>query len=157
MKKINWKTLIFCIVIPLLVGAISGFISMNGMKEFASINKPPLSPPGFLFPIVWTILYILMGISSYLVLTSDASQNDKRNALIIYGIQLFFNFFWSIFFFNFELYFFSFFWLLALWILIILNIIRFNKISKAASYLLIPYLLWVTFAAYLNLAIAILN
>ncbi|MBE6708510.1 MAG: tryptophan-rich sensory protein [Ruminococcaceae bacterium] len=155
--KIRWKTLLICIAIPLLVGLISGLISRGGMEIFETVSKPPLSPPGFLFPIVWTILYILMGISSYLVLSSGASKGEVANALSTYGIQLFFNFFWSIIFFNLELYTFAFVWLAALWIFILLTIIRFSKISKPAAYLMIPYILWVSFAGYLNLGIAILN
>ncbi len=155
--RIKWKTLIICIALPLLVGIVSGLISGDGMAMFDEIEKTPLSPPGWLFPIVWTVLYILMGIASYLVLTSGVKQDDITKALRAYGIQLFFNFFWSIIFFNFELYAFAFVWLVALWLLILLTIFRFWKISKPAAYLLIPYILWVTFAGYLNLGIAILN
>ncbi len=155
--KIQWKKLIICILIPLLVGIVSGLISGGGMAAFEEINKPPLSPPGWLFPVVWTVLYILMGIASYLVLTSGAKKRDIENAITVYGLQLFFNFFWSIIFFNFELYTFAFVWLLALWVLIIITTVRFGRVSKPAAYLMIPYILWVTFAAYLNLGIAILN
>ena len=152
--KLSWKKLIFCILLPLLVGAISAFLTKDNMNIFEFLNKPPLSPPGFLFPIVWTILYTLMGIASYLVLTSNKSDDF---ALIFYGIQLVFNFFWSILFFNFEAYLFSFIWLVILWILILITTILFYKVSKPAGYLIIPYLLWVTFAGYLNLAIYLLN
>lgn len=156
MRKIN-ETLIICILIPLAVGSISSLLSGSGMQTFNRLNQPALSPPGFLFPIVWTILYILMGIASYLVLTSDKSPDQIRAAIIIYGMQLTVNFFWSIFFFRFEWYLFSFFWLLLLWGLILFTIVLFYRISKPASYLLIPYLLWVTFAGYLNLSIYLLN
>lgn len=127
------------------------------MEAFGQLNKPPLAPPGYLFPIVWTVLYTLMGIASYLILSSDASKEEIHNALFVYGLQLGVNFFWSIFFFNLEWYFFSFFWLLLLWSFILYTIVLFYRISKPAAYLLIPYLLWVTFAGYLNLGIAILN
>lgn len=152
--KISWKKLTICILLPLLVGAFSAFLTKDNMNIFEFLNKPPLSPPGFLFPIVWTILYILMGIASYLVLTSNKSDDF---ALIFYVIQLIFNFFWSILFFNFEAYLFSFIWLVILWILILITTILFYKISKPAGYFMIPYLLWVTFAGYLNLAIYFLN
>ena len=155
--KINRKTLFICIAIPLIAGGVAGFISKNSMSAFAALNKPPLSPPGWLFPVVWTILYLLMGIASYLILTSDAPQKDIGNALKLYGLQLFFNFLWPFLFFQLELYFFAFIWLVALWLLILATIISFSRISKPTAYLMVPYLLWVTFAGYLNLGIAILN
>ena len=121
------------------------------------VNKPPLSPPAFLFPIVWTILYILMGISAYLIIKSDANLEEKTKALKIYIYQLIVNFLWPIFFFNLKWYFFSFLWILLLWVLIIVMIREFSRISKTAGYLLVPYLLWVTFATYLTFAIWVLN
>lgn len=151
----KFKTLILCILIPLLTGILSALISNESMQVFSRINKPPLSPPGFLFPIVWTILYILMGIASYIVVISNDHRTDS--ALRVYGLQLFFNFFWSIFFFNLEWYLFSFLWLIVLWLLILLTIIRFSQINKTAGLLMIPYLLWVSFAGYLNLGIYLLN
>lgn len=155
--KIKWNQLIICIVIPLAVGGLSAFLTQNSMEVFQSLNKPLLSPPGWLFPIVWTILYILMGIASYFIYTSEAPQQAIGRALSVYGLQLIVNFFWSIFFFNLELYLFSFFWLVLLWVLIIITLILFYRISEPAAYLLVPYLLWVTFAGYLNLAIYLLN
>ncbi len=151
------KTFLFFTAIPLLVGTIAGLLTRGSMETFSRLNQPPLSPPGILFPIVWTILYTLMGIASYLVYTSDATKEEVNNALLIYFLQLAVNFFWSIFFFNFEWYIFSFFWLILLWILIFYTIRLFYPISNTAAYLLIPYLLWVTFAGYLNLGIAALN
>lgn len=155
--KIDKKTLALSIALPLLVGAVAGLLTRNAMMDFEVLNKPPLSPPGWLFPVVWTILYILMGISAYLIKVSDASPEEKSNALMIYNYQLIVNFLWSIFFFNFGWYLFSFFWILLLWVLIILMIRSFDKISQTAAYLNIPYLLWVTFAAYLNFGIWWLN
>lgn len=152
--KIHLKKLIVCIAIPLLVGGLSALISGGGMDAFESLNKPPLSPPGWLFPVVWTVLYILMGVASYLVLTSS---KYNTTALAAYGLQLFFNFMWPILFFKFELYLFSFIWLLLLLVLIAVTIHLFCKISKPSAYLLIPYLLWVAFAGYLNLGIYLLN
>lgn len=151
------KTLIICIAIPLLVGGASALLTSGSMETFGQMNKPPLSPPGFLFPIVWTILYTLMGIASYLILSSGKSQDDIQNALFVYAIQLGINFFWSIFFFNMEWYLIAFFWLLLLWALILRTIMLFLPISKTAAYLMIPYLIWVTFAGYLNLGIYFLN
>ncbi len=152
--KIQWKKLILCIALPLAVGGLSALFTRGGMEAFRSLNKPPLSPPGWLFPVAWTILYILMGIASYLVLTSG---KPNRAALTVYGIQLAFNFFWSIIFFDFEAYLFSFIWLVILWVLIFVTMILFHGISKPAGYLLLPYLLWVTFAGYLNFYIYLLN
>lgn len=152
--KIQWKKLILCIAIPLAAGGLAGLLIRNSMETFQSLNKPALSPPGWLFPVVWTILYILMGIASYLVLVSG---KPNRSALSVYGIQLIFNFFWSIIFFNFEAYLFSFVWLIILWVLILATMILFFRVSEPAGYLLLPYLLWVTFAGYLNLYIYLLN
>lgn len=151
------KQFLICIAIPLLVGGLSALITRGGMDIFETINKPSLSPPGWLFPVVWTVLFILMGIASYLVLVSGKPQMEINRALLIYGIQLIFNFFWSIFFFNFSLYLFSFIWLVLLWLLILATTVLFYRISKPAGYLMIPYLLWVTFAGYLNFQIYLLN
>lgn len=155
--KVKWKLLIFCIAIPLAVGGVAAYFSKDSMSVFEALIKPPLSPPAWLFPVVWTILYSLMGIASYLVLTSGVSQQEIQKALNLYGLQLLFNFFWTIWFFNFGLYWFSFLWLIVLWFLIFATTVSFFRISKPAAYLLIPYLVWVAFAGYLNLGIAILN
>lgn len=152
--KIQWKNLIACLAIPLAVGGLSALLTQNSMEAFELMNKPALSPPGWLFPVVWTILYLLMGIASYLVLTSGKPNNT---ALTLYGIQLVFNFFWSILFFNLGLCLFAFIWLVLLWLLIIITTYQFYRISKPAGYLMLPYLLWVTFAGYLNLSICLLN
>lgn len=143
-----------CIAIPLAVGGLSEMLSQSGMAAYAMMNKPALSPPGWVFPVVWTILYVLMGIASYLVLTSG-KPNDA--ALTVYAIQLFFNFFWSILFFRLGLCVTAFIWLVLLWFLILGTTVLFYRIVKAAGYLMIPYLLWVAFAGYLNLSICLLN
>ena len=152
--KIQWKKLIVCLAIPLAVGGLSALLTRSGMESFETINKPPLSPPGWLFPVVWTILFVLMGIASYLVAVSD---KPSRTALTVYGVQLFFNFLWSILFFNLSQYLFAFVWLVILWILILITTVLFYRISKPAGYLMLPYLLWVAFAGYLNFAIYLLN
>ena len=154
--KINFKKLIINIAIPLGVDALSALISMGSMDSFASLNKPPLSPPGWLFPVVWSILYILMGISSYLI-TESGKPARSKTALTVYGVQLFFNFMWSIIFFNFEAYLFAFIWLLALLALVIINAVLFYRIDRRAGLLFIPYILWVIFAGYLNFGIFLLN
>ena len=151
----NIKAFIIAILIPLGVCGLSAFISRGGMQSFEMITKPPLTPPAVVFPIAWTILYILMGIASYFVFVSDSPL--KESALKVYGIQLVFNFFWSIFFFNAGAYLFSFFWLLVMWLLIIVCTLLFFAIDKKSAYLMLPYLAWVTFAGYLNLGVYILN
>ena len=153
--KIKWKTLFISITIPLLVGLLSSLLTFSNMSTFQTINKPPGSPPAYLFPIVWTILYILMGIASYLVYTSH--YYNRYNVLFIYELQLIFNFFWSIIFFNYQAYLFAFVWLVILWILVLITTIQFYKINKFAGILMIPYLLWITFAGYLNFMIYLLN
>ncbi len=154
--KIQWKKLIICILIPLAVGGLSAFITKDNMKFFDQISKPPLAPPGWLFPVAWSILYILMGIASYMVVISN-NPYRIRTALTVYGLQLLFNFIWSPVFFNAKLYLGAFAILLLLLILIIFNTILFYRINKLSGYLLIPYIVWVTFAAYLNYGIYILN
>ncbi|MBQ8254625.1 MAG: tryptophan-rich sensory protein [Clostridia bacterium] len=154
--KIDFKKLIINIAIPLGVGALSALISMGSMESFASLNQPPLSPPAWLFPVVWSILYVLMGISSYLITQSDETASTKT-ALTVYGVQLFFNFMWSIIFFNFEAYLFAFIWLIALLALVIANAVLFYRIDRRAGLLFIPYILWVIFAGYLNFGIFLLN
>ncbi len=155
--KIDKKRLIICLAIPLVVGGAAGLLTMNSMEAFEALNQPPLSPPGWLFPVVWTVLYVLMGIASYLVSVSDAPQEEKTRALWTYGIQLAFNFLWPIAFFNLKWYLFAFLWLVILWILILITALRFGRIRKPTGYLLVPYLLWVAFAGYLNLGIYLLN
>ena len=154
MKIKDKSTLIIAILVPIAVGTLSALFSGN-MQIYSRINKPALSPPGNLFPVVWTILYILMGISSYIIYESNDA--NKEIALRTYALTLFFNFFWSIIFFRFNLFFTSFVWLLALIILIIRMIREFYLIKPTAAYLQIPYLLWCVFAAYLNFMIFRLN
>jgi Tryptophan-rich sensory protein (mitochondrial benzodiazepine receptor homolog) len=153
MNNKNKSDFILFLLIPLAVGALSALFI--GTMSYSSFQKPAVSPPSWLFPIVWTILYILMGISSYLIYSSNNA--GKTKALTTYGLQLVFNFFWSILFFRYSLYFFAFLWLLALILLIVIMIYQFYKISPLAAYLQIPYLLWCIFAAYLNYGIYRLN
>ncbi len=157
MKKINIKALAIAIAIPLAVGAISALLTRSGMKHFGELEQPPLSPPAILFPIVWTILFTLMGIASYRIFEGGAPTEEKREALIPYFVQLAFNFLWTVLFFGLDLYGISFAWLLALIALIILTAVRFFKLDKPAGIMLFPYIAWTCFAAYLNLGIAYLN
>lgn len=156
MKSRRIKLLI-SIAIPLLGGALVSLSGRSGQAVFDTLNKPPLSPPAWVFPVVWTILYILMGIASYMIYTSDAEAAEKNKALSVYAAQLVFNFIWPTLFFGCRLYTLAFVWLVLLWLLILITSIRFERISKTASELLLPYLIWTAFAGYLNLATAILN
>lgn len=154
-EKPGFITFIICVAIPLIVGFVSSFITRDAMTTFNTLIKPKLSPPGWLFPVVWTILYILMGIASYMMVRSDSLL--KTYALLIYAVQLIFNFFWSIIFFNQGLYWIALIWLLTMWLMIIALVVMNAKISLAAMIMFIPLLLWTTFAAYLNFSIARLN
>ena len=154
--KINWKKLLICLAIPLAVGGLGALLA-GGMSDYGAMVKPPLSPPGWVFPIAWSILYLLMGYASYRILESDASKEEIKKALFLYGIQLLANFIWPLLFFGGGWFLLSFFWLILLWVLIYLTIRAFSKIDETAGNLLIPYILWVTFAAYLNFGIYLLN
>ena len=151
------RTLLIAVAIPLLVGAVAGLVTRNSMQVFEGLQQPPFAPPGVLFPIVWTILYALMGIASYLIYTSGKDPEEVSSALTVYGVQLVVNFLWPIVFFRFGWYTFAFFWLILLWVLVIYTILLFYRISKPAAWLMVPYLLWLTYAAYLNLGIVLLN
>ena len=153
-KKI--KPYIISIAIALGVGALAAFLTRNSMNIYQRIERPSLSPPSILFPIVWTLLYTLMGISSAKIYLKKKS--GKRDAALkVYALQLALNFFWSLIFFNLEAFLFAFAVIILLWVLIIIMIKRFYDLVPWTGYLQIPYLLWVTFAAYLNLMIYILN
>ena len=153
--KSNTRKLIGAIALPLAVGGLSALLTRHGMELYEQLPKPALSPPGWLFPIVWSILYILMGYSAYRIGRTNAPGRD--DALFAYGAQLFVNFWWSIFFFAWELWFVSFFWLLLLLALTVLMVRRFGGIDQTAAKLNIPYIVWLVFAAYLNLSVALLN
>lgn len=141
------------ILIPVIVGGIVGF-AISKFIDYNSLQKPPLAPPGIVFPIVWTILYILMGIS-YGILESNGQTNPEIN--FIYYLQLGVNALWSIFFFVLKWRLFSFIWILLLAVLVAIMIYKFYQQNKVAGLLQIPYLVWVLFASYLNLGFYILN
>ncbi len=146
------------IAIALATGALSAFLTRNSMDMYTSIRQPPLAPPPFLFPIVWTILFVLMGVGAALVYLEGKEKDiSSGEALRVWAAQLIINFFWSIIFFNMQSYLFSFIWLLLLLAAIALMIVSFAGISKTAAWLQVPYLLWVVFAGYLNLMIYVLN
>ena len=152
----NWKKRLLFWAIPLAVGGLAALLS-GGMDTYRVMNQPPLSPPGWVFPLVWTALYLLMGEASYRVYISDAGKTQKQKALIAYGVQLFLNFLWPLFFFGGQMYLTAFIILVVLWIAILITTRRFSKIDETAGDLLLPYLLWVTFAGYLNFGVFLLN
>ena len=142
------------IAIALAVGGLSALLTAGNMDIYSEIVKPP----SVLFPIVWTLLYILMGVSAAMIyLRKEENPQASQKSFVFYGISLFLNFFWSVIFFNMQAFLFSFIWLLLLWVSVLLTILQYRKISPLAAALQAPYLLWITFAGYLNLAIFILN
>lgn len=157
MKNNKWKVYTFWILLSEAVGALSGWLSRDGMKLYEeTVAQPPLSPPPLLFPIVWGILYALMGFSTARIYLSPAST-DRSRGLNLFVAQLILNFFWSLVFFNVQAFGFAFLWLLALWILVLWMIIVYHRVDPLAAKLQIPYLLWLTFAAYLNAGVWYLN
>lgn len=153
----KWKWHLYFIGFTEAVGALSGILTKEGTKTYvAFVNKPTLTPPGAVFPIVWSLLYALMGIGAGCIWKSTPSPK-RSYSLLLFVVQLTVNFCWSLFFFNEKAYGFALIWLLLLWILIICMILAFYQVNKKAAYLQIPYLLWVTFAAYLNFMVWQLN
>jgi len=157
MLKQKIVPLIFFLAITFLAAFIGNFFTMPNIQTwYATLNKPSFSPPNWLFGPVWTILFILMAIAAFLVFqTKDNSK--RKTALTFYFIQLVFNSFWSILFFGLHSPKFAFFEIIILWILILITLIKFLKIKKIAGLLLVPYLLWVSFASILNLFIWLIN
>lgn len=152
---------VFLIVLPLVVGVMSTIVTGSAMMFFYKLNQPPLAPPAWLFPVAWTILYILMGVASYLIYKKEfENERDGRiqvAEIVIYFAQLFFNFMWTILFFRLEARWFAFGWLVAMWIMVFVLICLCVRNNKAAGWCLVPYIIWCTFAMYLNAATAILN
>lgn len=154
----NPLLLLLSIAVCLLVGFLGSLVTTPSVTTwFPTLVKPAFSPPNWLFAPVWTILFILMGISAYLVWDKRLKEKAVKEALLIFGVQLIFNFLWSFIFFGLHQPLFAFLEIIVLWLLILLTILKFRKISAAAGYLLLPYIAWVTFAAFLNLTIARLN
>ena len=152
--KISWPKLAVCIILSLLAGVIGGlFTKTDAGSWYFAIAKPSFNPPNWVFGPVWTLLYILMGISLYLAISHGA----KKKAKILFGTQLALNTLWSIIFFGMETPLLAFICIVMLWLAILLTIIEFWKTSRTAAYLLIPYICWVTFASALNIAIVLLN
>ena len=159
--KVNGEKNIIALIISVLlaegIGFLSGFLSMTSSSDYEKFNKPSFSPPGWLFPVVWTILFFLMAVAAYRIWMKGKSGEDVRKALVLYGIQLFLNFLWSIIFFRFRLYAIAFLELLLLLVFILLTTFEFYRIDKTSAYLMIPYIAWVSFAGVLNYTIWMLN
>lgn len=154
----KYKHYIISVAIALGVGALSALLTMGNMDLFDEINKPPLSPPAFLFPIVWTALYVLMGISSARIYELRMIfKNEADDALAYYAASLIVNFAWSIIFFNFRAFFLAFAWILLLLFLIVKTVIKYKPLDSLAAYLQIPYIVWVSFATYLTFGIWLMN
>ena len=146
------------IAIPLTVGIASAAITKDSMEVYSRLNSPPLSPPSWLFPIVWTILFVLMGISSAMIFTNrDKNPEEAKKGLTYYAVSLVLNFSWSIIFFNLQAAFLALIILIALLYCIIKTILEYRKIWNIPAYLQIPYAIWVLFAGYLNAGIWLLN
>ena len=151
------KALIVCLLIPLAVGGLAAALTMGSMSQYAALIQPPLSPPTWVFPVAWTILYLLMGLASWLVWRSDVPRAEKKRALTLYGVQLAVNFIWPLIFFRAGMYGFALIWLVVLLVLVTETAIAFGRIDMRAAWLLIPYLLWLLFAGYLNAGVWLLN
>jgi translocator protein len=150
--------LIGSILIPLMVGYIGAIVTLAQITTwYSTLSKPWWSPPNWLFGPVWTTLYLLMGIALFLVWREGLHRRDVRFAILIFGVQLALNLLWSVVFFSFHALFGSFIIVMLLWLAILANIIAFLIISKWAGLLLVPYILWVSIASYLNYSVYLLN
>ena len=155
--KRNGKTLLLCLALPLAVGLLASLLTLGGMRDYGEMLKPPLSPPGWVFPAAWTVLYLLMGLASWLVTGAAATEDMKQMALSLYAVSLAANFLWPLLFFGLGRYFLALLWLLVLLLLVVLTWRQFRRLDRRAGAMLVPYILWLCFAAYLNLGAAILN
>ena len=155
--KLERKMLLPCLALPLAVSALSALLTGGAGNGYASCELPPLAPPGWVFPVVRTLLCLLMGLSSYLALRGRAPQQEKRSAAWLYLAHLAVSLIWPILFFRLGWRLFAFFWLMLLWLLALLTQNAFSRLSRTAGYLLLPQLLWVAFSGYLNLTVWMLN
>lgn len=156
MKRINWFQLLVIILITQLTGVLGSLLSGSTGQVYTSFIKPPLSPPGWLFGVVWPVLYLLMGIAAYLIYQAPETP-ERQKAITLYWVQLFINFLWPIVFFRFQWYWLSVAVILLLDVLVLTTAIWFFRLNKVAGCLMLPYVLWIIFATYLNIGIAVLN
>lgn len=162
MKTVDIKIMTFSgsILLCLAIGAVSGIISGNSMNIYESLNLPELQPPGYLFPVMWTVLYILMGFALYRILILGKSVRESRDGkigLLLFGLQLLLNFCWSPIFFVYAEYLLAFVWIVILWVTVVLTAFMLYRIDRIAGYLMLPYIAWVTFATYLSYGVYVLN
>jgi benzodiazapine receptor len=156
--KINYFKLFASVLLCQLAGAAGSIFTASSLTDWYSLlEKPVFNPPSWVFFPVWTLLYTLMGISLYIVWEKGLHDREVKIGLIIFGIQLVLNILWSFLFFGLRSPYYGFVEIIFLWLAILLTIIQFRNISKTASYLLVPYILWVSFAALLNYNLWILN
>lgn len=155
--RFNWLHLIIWIVAIQIIGGLSALFAGDIKNIYTHLSLPPLSPPNYLFGIVWPVLYALIAISGYLIYRSSYSKHDKTMNYSLFGIQLFLNFIWSIVFFNNLQYWIGVIIIVILDIIVLLCVTNFYKSSKLAAYLLIPYFIWILFATYLSIGVAVLN
>lgn len=156
MKKKNIINILL-IITPILIGICSSILTRDMMVEYSKLDKPLLSPPTIVFPIAWTILYLLMGMAAAIIYSKEEYSEYRSTGLTLHVVQLILNFFWSIIFFNMGQYYFAFIWLVILWLVVFSMMMNYKKISQSAFFLNVPYIVWLTFAGYLNLAVAIMN
>lgn len=157
MKIKQWKVYLFWILLCESVGALSGWLSREGINIYeATVNKPVFTPPSWVFPVVWPVLFALMGISAARIYLSEPSRN-RNWGLNLFLIQLAVNFFWPLIFFNLQAFGIAFVWLILLWVLVAVVIRLFWKVDRTAAWLLVPYIVWLTFAAVLNLFVYFVN
>ena len=149
------KTLIYSFILTFLFAVAGGIVTYTGISGYEAVKQPALTPPSWLFPVVWTLLFSLMAYSAAVIYDSGSSKMPK--AIFIYAVQLTMNFWWCVLFFGFRLYLFAFIWLILLWLSVLIMLILFYRINRTAGLLQIFYLIWLSFAAYLNLGIWLLN
>ena len=155
--KLNIKRFLISLAIPLLIGGLSALITSGNMDVYSKIKVPIFAPPGWVFSVVWPVLYMLMGISFFIIWNSESDAQNKQVAFVLFALQLLLNFIWSPIFFNKQWFLLAFILLVFLWLFTLGMIVSFYKTSKFAGVLQIPYLLWLTFAGVLNFAIYLLN
>lgn len=149
--------LILNLIIPLIIGALAGGLTRGSIAQYNALVLPPFAPPSWVFPVVWLVLYLLMGVANWLVTRAEIPKGEKKHAEILYAVQLVVNFVWPLIFFNTDQYSTAFFWLLLLLALVLVMTAAAAKVNRLAAWLLLPYVLWLLYAGYLNYAVWQLN
>lgn len=149
--------LILNLLIPIMMGAVAGWLTKGSVVQYDALVLPPYAPPSWVFPLAWLILYLMMGAANWLIMKSDTPQEQKKHTQILYAVQLAVNFVWPLIFFNTDQYGTAFVWLLLLLALVLAMTVAAAKVNKLAAWLLVPYILWLLYAAYLNYFVWQLN